>query len=127
VDAKVVEHMAERAGVILQEVETLDAQQHADVIAAATGNGHDTIALAHRDGVDLAQWAESEDAVLEYDVETGADAATLNECIYCQHEITARQDITPPAVDDHAAWVALAGDHADDCEWIATRAHRINL
>jgi hypothetical protein len=51
-------------------------------------------------------------------VEVGA------ECLYCGRD--SDLDATP-AVDDDAAWGALARDHAADCEWVVTRAHRRDL
>jgi hypothetical protein len=47
------------------------------------------------------------------------------ECLYCNHLIEAEDEARVPAVDDHDAWQALAAEHAHDCEWIRTRAHRI--
>lgn len=47
-------------------------------------------------------------------------------CMYCGAELPPVDHDTPPAVNDHAAWRALREQHLDDCEWIATQAHRIN-
>lgn len=51
-------------------------------------------------------------------------AAAPMDCSYC-----GASDLPPqvevPAVDDEAAWVAAARDHASTCEWVATRAHRM--
>ena len=44
-------------------------------------------------------------------------------CVYCHYMIPATDD-RPPAVDDDDEWERLALQHADDCEWCATRAHR---
>ena len=47
------------------------------------------------------------------------------EYVYCNHEI---QDVTIiPNVDDDETWEQLSTEHASSCEWIATRAHRINV
>ena len=64
-DVRTLEHTAEKQGVILQSVETLDQRRDADIIAAAHRNGHDTIATG---GPYLAAWAEEEDGVEEYDI-----------------------------------------------------------
>ena len=45
-------------------------------------------------------------------------------CVYC-NRIVSSGDV--PAVDDDAAWATLAEEHAEWCEWIATRAHRLDL
>jgi len=45
-----------------------------------------------------------------------------HECAYCNADVA--EAPVPPASDD-AGWSALASTHAEDCEWIATRAHRI--
>lgn len=42
-------------------------------------------------------------------------------CIYCGAEACSN-DV--PDVDDEEQWDALASEHADDCEWVLTRAHR---
>lgn len=42
-------------------------------------------------------------------------------CAYCGHECE-QGDV--PAASDDAAWQELAKDHAPDCEWVLTRAHR---
>jgi hypothetical protein len=52
----------------------------------------------------------------------GAAKAEPVYCIYCGAEIENSQEV--PAVQDDAAWETLARKHAEDCEWIATRAHR---
>jgi hypothetical protein len=48
------------------------------------------------------------------------------ECVYCGATVPDRGDGPPPAVDDAAAWRDLREEHAEDCEWITTRAHRID-
>lgn len=45
-------------------------------------------------------------------------------CAYCSSSVCHASDETVPDVDDDDAWGALAVDHATDCEWITTRAHR---
>lgn len=46
------------------------------------------------------------------------------ECLCCWAMIpSASAEVVPP-VDDDAAWAEIAGQHADDCEWVRTRAHR---
>ena len=49
------------------------------------------------------------------------EAAEVSPCIYCGHVVKARS--VPPASDD-AAWISIAEEHADGCEWVVTRAHR---
>ena len=44
-------------------------------------------------------------------------------CIYCD-SLCADRTIVPD-VDDAPAWASLAPEHEIDCEWIATRAHRL--
>ena len=48
------------------------------------------------------------------------------ECAYCGHDVPGNGEEPTPAVDDDDTWANLANHHADDCEWIATRAHRID-
>lgn len=43
-------------------------------------------------------------------------------CEYCGVEVTPETDTGP---DDPAGWVAIAAAHAEDCEWVATRAHTL--
>ena len=43
-------------------------------------------------------------------------------CVYCGHE-TYITDV--PAYDDDEAWADIALEHAEDCEWVLTRAHQI--
>lgn len=49
----------------------------------------------------------------------------FTQCAYCAYEDSADNMQEVPTVDDDAAWEALADKHADDCEWVNTRAHRI--
>lgn len=48
-------------------------------------------------------------------------------CIYCgcSYDVDDPEEELVPGADDDDAWDALAADHSEDCEWIATRAHRI--
>jgi hypothetical protein len=46
-------------------------------------------------------------------------------CIYCDAEIPEPRAAEVPPVDADEEWEALAADHYEWCEWIATRAHRI--
>ena len=73
-----------------------------------------------------AQWdairAAYEAAAEEY-LESDVDDQV--ECAYC-----GRSHVPPsavPALDDDDAWADMAPDHADYCEWIATRAHRVEV
>lgn len=48
------------------------------------------------------------------------------ECLYCGVMVRAMsEEERPPAINDDSAWEALAADHAPDCDWVRTRAHRI--
>ena len=48
-------------------------------------------------------------------------------CICCNAEVPGCEDCpNAPPVDDDDAWDELAADHAVDCEWILTRAHRLD-
>ena len=67
-DVRAVEIIAERKGIILQDVETLDPRMCGDIIATATRNGHDTIATGAGIGT-LLSWAEAEPEVADYNIE----------------------------------------------------------
>lgn len=74
-----------------------------------------------------AQWdairAAYEAAAEEYREEQCDDDEV--ECAYC-----GRSQVPPsavPALDDDHAWANMAGDHDDECEWIRTRAHRVEI
>lgn len=47
------------------------------------------------------------------------------ECIYCNTMIDAGTNEFVPDVDDDDAWNELSEKHGLECEWIETRAHRI--
>lgn len=44
------------------------------------------------------------------------------ECAYCGHMV--REHEAPP-VTDNETWDDIAPDHDEQCEWVVTRAHRI--
>lgn len=46
------------------------------------------------------------------------------DCAYCGHEVI-KSDV--PETGDDKGWAEVAPMHADDCEWVATRAHRVNV
>jgi hypothetical protein len=48
----------------------------------------------------------------------------FEECAYCGTEIVGADMGRVPELDDDEAWERIAAEHAPDCEWIATRAHR---
>jgi hypothetical protein len=56
-----------------------------------------------------------------------AHGADEGECIYCQSYIEAGDFAAVPDMDDGGEWSRLATQHQPDCEWIYTRAHRINV
>lgn len=45
------------------------------------------------------------------------------DCVYCGCALTDSDSV--PDTGDDAAWEKLAKEHSADCEWILTRAHRI--
>lgn len=47
------------------------------------------------------------------------------ECAYCGMEHTQEDEKIVPAIDNDEEWARLAKQHAPDCEWIRTRAHRV--
>ena len=49
-------------------------------------------------------------------------AGDVGLCLYCREETTTHE---VPAIGDDAAWARLASEHADGCDWIETRAHRV--
>jgi hypothetical protein len=57
---------------------------------------------------------------------SGDDEPTI-ECAYCGREVPGTGEEQTPAVDDDDAWAQLARYHYPDCEWIITRAHRVNI
>lgn len=75
------------------------------------------------------EWADTAYAVREagtyqpiYGTESGAESTT---CVHCDAELgDGAADV--PAIDDDEAWAELAGDHAPDCEWVATRSGHYN-
>ena len=62
------------------------------------------------------------------DDEPGDDlkAVMVLRCAYCGSEEWFRTDAKVPAVDDDEAWGKLAEKHERYCEWVQTRAHRID-
>ena len=49
----------------------------------------------------------------------------LTECAYCRASDV--QLTSVPVLDADEEWAELATEHSDDCEWILTRAHRLDL
>lgn len=47
---------------------------------------------------------------------------TADKCVYCGRSISDKEAV--PTEDDDDGWEELAEEHAPDCEWILTRAHR---
>lgn len=45
------------------------------------------------------------------------------ECIYCGREVPL---VDVPGEAENTAWAQVAHDHATDCEWVLTRAHRLS-
>lgn len=44
------------------------------------------------------------------------------QCIYCGHDVCVDR---VPDIHDDEAWEIIAAEHAKDCEWVLTRAHRL--
>lgn len=56
-----------------------------------------------------------------------ADELTYS-CAYCGREVRCLPESTPVAgASDDEAWGELAEGHEPDCEWVQTRAHRLEL
>lgn len=50
---------------------------------------------------------------------------TLTECIYCNTEVPDEGEYVPE-VNDYSEWARLALLHGEDCEWVMSRAHRLD-
>lgn len=61
-----------------------------------------------------------------YPYMSGTYVETMTACVYCGVEHSGDDSQPVPALTDDEAWTALAVEHADDCEWIATRAHKLD-
>lgn len=72
---------------------------------------------AHPDATDL----EATDAIWN----NGRIQWIWTECAYCNADIPDAGGFVPD-VDDDPEWTALEHLHADGCEWVETRAHRVN-
>jgi len=46
------------------------------------------------------------------------------ECFYCGRDIA--EEVKIPSSRDDEAWRKVAEGHETDCEWVLTRAHRLN-
>lgn len=65
-------------------------------------------------------------AMLARDALFAPDETDETECVYCGRDVeTAREDAPAPSLADDAEWTRLGKQHAPDCEWIVTRAHRL--
>jgi hypothetical protein len=50
------------------------------------------------------------------------------ECIYCRCDVTQHENphfSDPPDTLDDDGWSRESEEHADDCEWVLTRAHNL--
>lgn len=56
---------------------------------------------------------------------TTTDETPMTVCDYCNRDVPDEGDFVPEVSDDDE-WEQLAALHADDCEWIITRAHRVS-
>lgn len=50
-------------------------------------------------------------------------ASQSERCAYCGREVRDAEYV--PAVYDDFSWALEAEEHASDCEWVLTRAHRL--
>ena len=47
-------------------------------------------------------------------------------CIYCHADVLGCEECpTAPPDDDDSAWAEIAAQHAEGCEWVRTRSHRL--
>lgn len=46
------------------------------------------------------------------------------ECLYCGQMVKLEDSGEVPAQSDDEAWERIAANHAPDCEWVTSRAHR---
>ena len=71
---------------------------------------------------------QQKDALLDALPLTAAEQAWVAEraygCIYCDSEVM--DNTIVPSEDDDTGWAVLASEHRADCEWILTRAHRVD-
>ena len=75
------------------------------------------------DGMTESQFeAMTEDDKIEIIVDLFAPEDII--CLDCDSDRITSDEV-PPA-DYDAAWTAMATEHNTDCEWIQSRAHRIN-
>jgi hypothetical protein len=58
------------------------------------------------------------------DVEINEFGNRICPCAYCNNDVPI---LDVPAPDDDDAWDELSKQHADDCEWVLTRAHHNEL
>jgi hypothetical protein len=54
---------------------------------------------------------------------TTTNNTDTTECAYCGRDVQARE--TPDA--GSFEWRLIAAEHAHSCEWVATRAHRLDI
>ena len=50
----------------------------------------------------------------------------VSQCAYCFAEVENNPDVSLPAVDDDEGWAREAEQHNEGCNWIKTRAHRLD-
>jgi hypothetical protein len=70
-----------------------------------------------------AEGAEADVAAMSCDLQMDERGRRLVECAYCNQWVPAGDPA--PGADDDGAWGEIAPEHRDDCEWVATRAHRL--
>jgi hypothetical protein len=103
-----------------------DVMSRDDMISFATypGGWKDGLGLyqldTHGDHYVGDHWDAVSDAILD----ALRDYGVLVDCSYCGEEVV-EDGMSTPHADDGDAWADLATVHLDGCEWITTRAHRI--
>lgn len=90
-----------------------------------TGSGQDLGTYQAETEADAIR-AMLDDAGHEGEPDEALRAVAVTDCAYCDREVTDTTSEPAPELQDDAAWRLLAREHAHDCEWIATRAHRLD-
>lgn len=85
------------------------------------GSGGYTSEDDARAAMAVAESGEDVQAYPEPDVRIDERGRRVGPCAHCGCDVPVT-DL--PDADDDAGWEELARDHDDDCEWVATRAHR---
>ena len=76
---------------------------------------------------DAAILAMLRDGGLDEAPDPDLEAVPVVTCAYCGEHVEDRTTEPVPLLGDDHGWVMLARQHAPGCEWIATRAHRLEV